>query len=78
MFTCDENGMVTEQYDPLTLKPEKLHEIMPGSTRGMDAVYEDYIIKLIGREGFDILRNHKILESCSSVNGCRLYTVKEN
>lgn len=77
VFTCDENSMVTEQHNPLTLKPEKLHEIILGSTRGMDAVYEDYVIKLIGREGFDILRNHKILESCGSVNGRRLYTVKE-
>ena len=70
--------MVTEQHNPLTLKPEKLHEIMLGSTRGMDAIYENYVIELIGREGFDILRNHKILESCGSVNGRRLYTVKEN
>lgn len=76
-LTCDEDGNVTEEKQPLNLTPEMLHEVMQGCVRGMDAVYEDYVIYLVGREGFDILRNQRLLESCGSINGRRLYTVAE-
>lgn len=75
VFTCDENGNVTEERVLRVLKPENLHEIVKGSTRGMDAVYEDYLVRLVGQEGFDILQKHKMLESCGSINGRNLYTV---
>lgn len=76
-FTCAEDGAVTEEKRILVSDPELLHEIMAGCFRGMDAVYEDYAIYLIGEEGFDILRRNGVLESCGSIDGRRLYTVKE-
>ena len=60
IFTCAEDGTVTEEKQLLTSDPELLHEIIYGCSRGMDAVYEDYVIYLIGHEGFDILRNQKL------------------
>lgn len=76
-FTCDDDGKVTEEKRILVSDPELLHEIIYGYSRGMDAVYEDYVIYLIGQEGFDILRRNKVLESCGSIDGRNLYTVKE-
>lgn len=76
-FTCADDGTVTEEKRILVSDPELLHEIMAGCFRGMDAVYEDYAIYLIGQEGFDILRRNGVLESCGSIDGRRLYTVAE-
>lgn len=55
---------------------KRYHEILVGCSRGMDAVYEDYVLFLIGQEGFDMLRKNHILESCGSIDGRNLYTVK--
>lgn len=58
-----------------TLTKEFLQEVVSGYTRGMDAAYEDYLIYLVGEEGFYILRKNKLLESCGSINGRNLYTI---
>lgn len=55
---------------------KRFHEIVAGCSRGMDAVYEDYVLFLIGQEGFDMLRKNHILEPCGSIDGRNLYTVK--
>lgn len=75
LFTCDDDGNVTVEKTPLTTDLDILHEIVSGCTRGMDAAYEDYLIELVGEEGFWILRKNRILEPCGSVNGRNLYTV---
>ena len=75
LFTCDDDGTVTVEKTPLTMDLDILHEVVSGCTRGMDAAYEDYLIDLVGEEGFWILRKHRILEPCGSVNGRNLYTV---
>lgn len=74
-LTCDDNGMVTEQRYK---KPEYANVIRGAlrvETYGLDAVYEDYIIRLVGQDGFDILREKKYLTTCGSVNGRTLYTL---
>lgn len=76
-FTCAEDGTITENKRILVSDPELLHEVVYGYSRGMDAVYEDYVIYLIGKEGFNILRRNGVLESCGSIDGRRLYTVAE-
>ena len=75
LFTCDDDGNVTVEKFPLTMDLDILHEVVNGCTRGMDAAYEDYIIDLVGEEGFWILRKNRILEPCESINGRNLYTV---
>lgn len=42
---------------------------------GMDAVYEDYIIELIGKFGLLLLRECKLLEPCGVIGGRQLYTL---
>lgn len=41
----------------------------------MDALYEDYIIHMIGTAGLNVLRDNGKLESCGVVNGRKLYTL---
>lgn len=75
-FTCDDDGRITEEKQLLVKDLELFHEIIRGCSRGMDAVYEDYILYLIGQEGFDMLRENHILEYCGSIGDRKLYTVK--
>ena len=46
-------------------------------SEGLDAMYEDYIIHLVGVAGLQSLLAHKLLESCGVVNGRKLYTLCE-
>lgn len=74
LFTCDDDGNVTVETTPLTMDIDILEEVVIGCTRGMDAAYEDYLIELVGEEGFDILRRNRIVEPCGSIDGRNLYT----
>ena len=40
-----------------------------------DAIYEDYIIHLVGIFGLTALRERNLIESCGAVNGRKLYTL---
>lgn len=42
-----------------------------------DAVYEDYIIYLVGYEGLYLLQSNRLLETCGVVNGRQLYVLRE-
>lgn len=52
-----------------------VYEIVKNETRGMDAVYEDYILEIVGLAGLTELRQNKLIETCGVVNGRQLYTV---
>lgn len=52
-----------------------IHKIVLEESEFFDALYEDYIINLVGHTGLDALRNSKLLETCGVVNGKQLYTV---
>lgn len=41
----------------------------------LDAIYEDYIVKLVGESGLTELRSNKLIESCGVVNGRQLYVL---
>lgn len=41
----------------------------------MDALYEDYIIDMIGRLGLNTLVSAGRLESCGEINGRKLYSL---
>ena len=45
------------------------------NTEDFDAVYEDYIIQLIGEEWFRILKEEKLIETCGVINGRQLYVL---
>ena len=52
---------------------EYLYEIVKNETEGMDAIYKDYIIQIVGVHGFNALHGARLLEGCGSVNLRELY-----
>jgi hypothetical protein len=40
-----------------------------------DAIYEDAIIDTIGKYGFDLIRQFRLIESCGIINGRKLYAI---
>lgn len=40
-----------------------------------DALFEDVIIHLTGKVGFDMLRENHLIEACEMLNGHRLYAI---
>lgn len=54
-----------------------IYSLVALETADMDAVYGDYIKKLVGVFGFNALLDCKLLESCGVVNGRRLYVLRD-
>lgn len=52
-----------------------LYEVVEEEFEGLDAIYEDAIVRLIGTFGLNMLRMHKLVENCGIVNGRRLYVL---
>jgi hypothetical protein len=74
-LTCTDKGEVKEQRYKMAKYADRVHDELARECEGLDAVYEDYIIRLVGEEGFEALRDAKILTSCGSINGRNLYTI---
>lgn len=51
--------------------------IVKSTADKLDALYEDYIIKLIGIHGLGALKKHGMIELCGMVNGRTLYAVND-
>ena len=54
-----------------------VYEIIKDEVEGLDAIYEDYILSLVGIVGLNSLKNNKLLETCGVVNGRQLYVLCE-
>lgn len=54
---------------------EKVYEIIKQEIEGLDALYEDYIVHVVGVSGLTSLIEQKRIESCGVVNGRKLYSV---
>lgn len=74
-LTCNDKGVVNEQRYKMNQFVDKVYFAVAKECQGLDAIYEDYIISLVGEEGFDILREEKVLTTCGSINGRNLYTL---
>ena len=51
------------------------YQILKSDAKALDAVYEDYIIHLIGVAGLTELRGNSLLEPCGIINDRQLYTL---
>ena len=74
-LTCNDKGEVKEQRYKMKQYADRVYHALAKECQGLDAIYEDYIIRLVGEEGFDILREGKFITTCGSVNGRTLYTL---
>ena len=54
-----------------------VYDIVRNECTGFDAIYEDYILKLIGRGGLTSLQIHGLLETCETAYGRQLYALCE-
>lgn len=51
------------------------YQILKSDAKAFDAVYEDYIIHLIGVAGLTELRGNGLLEPCGIIHERQLYTL---
>lgn len=54
-----------------------VYDIIRNESKGFDAIYEDYIVKLIGRGGLTSLKVHGLVETCGTAYGRQLYVLCE-
>lgn len=52
-----------------------VYEIIKKDCEGLDSIYEDYIVSLVGKYGLDALKAYGKLEACGVVNGRQLYVL---
>ena len=52
-----------------------VYEIIKNESRNLDAIYQDYILELVGLFGMDALIENKLVEACGVVNGRQLYVL---
>ena len=52
-----------------------IYDLIKEEFEGLDAVYEDAIIELIGIYGLNLLVQNKLVESCGVINGRQLFTI---
>ena len=53
----------------------RIYKIVKNECKGLDSVYEDYIIELVGVYGLLILKAHRLIETCGVVHGRQLYVL---
>ena len=54
---------------------DDLHEVVKEETAGLDAIYEAFIVHLVGVYGLNVLKKHRRLESCGVIDGRQLYVL---
>ena len=54
---------------------ESVYEIIKKACEGLDSIYEDYIVSLVGKYGLQALKTYGKLEACGVVNGRQLYVL---
>lgn len=52
-----------------------VYDIVRLDCEGMDAIYKDYILQMVGVYGFNALYGSKLLEGCGSINGRPLFVL---
>ena len=54
---------------------DHIYNVVRNESEFLDAIYEDFIIYLVGHIGLDELRKNQLVEACGVVNGKQLYTL---
>lgn len=67
--------MTTEQKQPTYT--DAVYELIKDECKDLDAIYEDYIISLVGDCGLGALKRAGLLEGCGVLNCRQLYTLVE-
>lgn len=54
---------------------DQVYEVVKNESVGFDAIYEDYILELVGEEGLYALKDNRLVETCGVVYGRQLYVL---
>ena len=54
---------------------EMIYKLVKEEHEGLDAIYEDSILELVGKFGLYILKEHNLIEACGVVHGRQLYVL---
>ena len=54
---------------------DHVYNLVRMDTENMDAIYGDYIVRIIGSYGFNALHDERLIEGCGVINGRALYTL---
>lgn len=54
-----------------------VYDIVRLECEGMDSIYKDYIIQMVGVYGFNALYKANLIEGCGVINGRRLFVLCE-
>lgn len=57
------------------MNTKEIYETVRNGSTGFDAIYENYIVELVGVDGLEILRRNRLIETCGIVNGRQLYVL---
>lgn len=52
-----------------------IYKIIENESRNWDALYQDFILEMVGAYGMQALLEEKLIESCGVVNGRQLYVL---
>lgn len=52
-----------------------IYNMVKQESDGLDSIYEDYIVQLVGDIGLKLLKEDKLLETCGVINGRQLYVL---
>lgn len=67
--------MTAEQKQPTYT--DAVYELIKDECKDLDAIYEDYIVSLVGNCGLGALKRAGLLEGCGVLNCRQLYTLVE-
>ena len=54
-----------------------IYNVVKQDCDGLDSVYEDYLIHLVGTYGVNLLKENSLLESRGVIDGRQLYVIVE-
>ena len=52
-----------------------VYDIVRLDCEGMDSIYKDYIIQMVGVYGFNALYQNKLIETCGVIDGRQLFVL---
>lgn len=61
----------------MTAATKEIYDYVKDGCVGLDSIYENTIINLVGSYGLEILKDVKLLETCGVLNGRQLYVLCE-
>lgn len=77
IYIKEESIKMTDKAPKEFTYTDCVYELIKDECEGMDSIYEDYIVKLVGNCGLAALKRANLIESCGVLNCRQLYVLCE-